>query len=502
MAAATSAGLQLGLLSDANIPFVGGLGGSGRLSSSSNVVPAVALKERRVSGQSASCSSSQLGEELTGTGAHRKSSRKASAKWLVSAKGLGGNFAGLVSGSDALPASSRNGPRSHRCYHAVVEEANAPVHSMDPTDDTQGGSFYTSESGSGSGSNNLFSVDNFSMTETPHILDSSNNYNFNIGGTHSAAEAVQLLAANQMGAQVLAAVQYQPQWVWFARSEEEERQVLDRVINGAIVGFVAAATLAKVFTIDHESWAGWTTFEIIRNVPGHNWSAYEAMLQTNPVFAKMCISGVVYSLGDWSAQYMEGKALLDFDRGRMMRSGLVGFCLHGSLSHYYYHFCEWLIPFKAWWVVPAKVAFDQTIWSGIWNSIYYTSLGLLRFEKPQAIWTELRSTFIPLLTAGWKLWPLAHIVTYGVMPVEQRLLWVDMVELVWVSILSMISNEKAEERRVEEEDKMLAAAGETAQSAALAVESAELETLSDIYWSPDSSEAGKGKEEDVAANVR
>lgn len=38
--------------------------------------------------------------------------------------------------------------------------------------------------------------------------------------------------------------------------------------------------------------------------------------------------------------------------------------------------------------------------------------------------------------AGWKLWPFAHLITYGVIPIEQRLLWVDCVELVWVTILS------------------------------------------------------------------
>lgn len=41
-----------------------------------------------------------------------------------------------------------------------------------------------------------------------------------------------------------------------------------------------------------------------------------------------------------------------------------------------------------------------------------------------------------LRQAGWKLWPFAHLITYGVIPVEQRLLWVDCVELIWVTILS------------------------------------------------------------------
>jgi len=123
-------------------------------------------------------------------------------------------------------------------------------------------------------------------------------------------------------------------------------------------------------------------------------------------------------------QCYEGKPLFEFDRTRVLRSGLVGFTLHGSLSHYYYQFCEVkinlcsvkiccinnglkakifslykaLFPFQEWWVVPAKVAFDQTVWSAIWNSIYFTVLGLLRFQSPADIFSEIKTTFLPMLT--------------------------------------------------------------------------------------------------------
>lgn len=50
------------------------------------------------------------------------------------------------------------------------------------------------------------------------------------------------------------------------------------------------------------SFQGWTLYEILRYAPQHNWSAYEEALKTNPVLAKMVISGVVYSVGDWIAQ--------------------------------------------------------------------------------------------------------------------------------------------------------------------------------------------------------
>ncbi|XP_039130719.1 uncharacterized protein LOC120267088 isoform X1 [Dioscorea cayenensis subsp. rotundata] len=233
--------------------------------------------------------------------------------------------------------------------------------------------------------------------------------------------------------------------------EDFDKQ-LDRAINAMIVLAAGTFAITKLLTIDHDYWHGWTLYEILRYAPQHNWTAYEEALKANPILAKMMISGVVYSLGDWIAQCYEGKPLFEFDRMRMFRSGLVGFTLHGSLSHYYYHFCEALFPFQDWWVVPAKVGFDQTVWAALWNSIYYVALGLLRLESPANIYTELKATFWPMLTAGWKLWPFAHLVTYGVIPVEQRLLWVDCVELVWVTILSTYSNEKSEARYAEASD--------------------------------------------------
>ncbi|KAI3928067.1 hypothetical protein MKW98_023668 [Papaver atlanticum] len=233
------------------------------------------------------------------------------------------------------------------------------------------------------------------------------------------------------------------------KREEDIEKLIDRSINATIVLAAGTFAITKLLTIDKDYWQGWTLFEILRYAPQHNWIAYEEALKTNPVLAKMMISGVVYSLGDWIAQCYEGKPIFEFDRARMFRSGIVGFSLHGSLSHYYYQFCEALFPFQDWWVVPAKVVFDQTVWSAVWNSIYFTVLGLLRFESPTTIIGELSATFWPMLTAGWKLWPFAHLITYGVVPLEQRLLWVDCVELVWVTILSTYSNEKSEGRVAE-----------------------------------------------------
>ncbi|KAJ8749206.1 hypothetical protein K2173_018679 [Erythroxylum novogranatense] len=223
-----------------------------------------------------------------------------------------------------------------------------------------------------------------------------------------------------------------------------QERLISRSINATIVLGFGTLVITKLLTIDHDYWHGWTLYEVIMYAPVHNWVAYEEALKENPVLAKMAISGIVYSIGDWIAQCYEGKSIFEFERMRMFRSGLVGFALHGSLSHYYYQLCEALLPTKSWWVVLAKAAVDQTVWAAVWNSIYFVLLGFLRLESPANIFAELRRTFWPVLTAGWKLWPFAHLITYGVIPLEQRLLWVDCVELIWVTILSTYSNEKKE----------------------------------------------------------
>ena len=70
------------------------------------------------------------------------------------------------------------------------------------------------------------------------------------------------------------------------------------------------------------------------------------------------------------------------------------------------------------------------------NNSYILLLGLMKFENPKTIWSDIKTSTIPLILSGLKLWPLAHCVTYGLIPVENRLLWVDFVEIFWVTILA------------------------------------------------------------------
>jgi protein Mpv17 len=187
-------------------------------------------------------------------------------------------------------------------------------------------------------------------------------------------------------------------------------------------------------------WHGWTALEIFNRVPVDLWNFYSKVLEESPILTKACTSATVYTIGDIISQRAEGKTVEELDQSRVLRSLTAGLVGHGPLSHFWYMICDGffgdVLHWTAWWAVFPKVVVDQLVWGTIWNSTYLMMLGLMKREKVDKILDDTRNSVVPLLLAGLKLWPAVHIVTYGLIPVENRLLWVDFVEIFWVIILA------------------------------------------------------------------
>ena len=173
-----------------------------------------------------------------------------------------------------------------------------------------------------------------------------------------------------------------------------------------------------------------------------NWERYAAAVVERPLVTKSIISGFVYALGDLIAQKVEGSSLSELDMRRVARSGALGLAFQAPIYHYYYELTEMALPTEGGLRnAVAKVMLDQTAAIATWNAIYFLVIGAMT-AKPLGETTELiKKSAWPLLVNGWKLWPAAHVVTYTVVPVEHRLLWVDFVEIIWVVILSFTGSQ-------------------------------------------------------------
>jgi protein Mpv17 len=212
------------------------------------------------------------------------------------------------------------------------------------------------------------------------------------------------------------------------------------IYSTASIVLIAVAVLNQVATVDANLMRGWTAQEMAVRIPVDNWQSYSAVLEKSPLATKAITSATVYTIGDFIAQRTEGVSMGALDRWRLLRSLLAGLVGHGPLSHVWYDISEDVfenvLHLRDWWGTIVKVAIDQTTWGPFWNNTYILLLGLMKMEKLENIWGEMKRTTIPLIVSGLKLWPLAHCITYGLIPVENRLLWVDLVEIIWVTILA------------------------------------------------------------------
>ena len=212
------------------------------------------------------------------------------------------------------------------------------------------------------------------------------------------------------------------------------------LVNNAILGTIALGILWQLTHIDAGVSRGWTPEEYAFRIPLDAWASYSEMLVRAPLFTKAATSATVYTVGDILAQRTEGKNMAELDRARTARCLIAGLIGHGPLSHFWYLTCDALfenvLHLTQWWSFLPKVALDQTTWGPIWNGTFIFMVGFMQGEKIGKLWDDVKRTAVPLITSGMKLWVPAHFITYGLIPMEDRLLWVDMVEILWVTILA------------------------------------------------------------------
>ncbi|THW49028.1 hypothetical protein D6D22_01860 [Aureobasidium pullulans] len=64
-------------------------------------------------------------------------------------------------------------------------------------------------------------------------------------------------------------------------------------------------------------------------------------------------------------------------------------------------------------------------------------MGIMKGRSPGEIGTALRTDTFPIIYASYKIWPLASVVNFALIPVEKRIVFLSAVGLVWGVFLSL-----------------------------------------------------------------
>lgn len=91
-------------------------------------------------------------------------------------------------------------------------------------------------------------------------------------------------------------------------------------------------------------------------------------------------------------------------------------------------------------VEAAKIFIDQTFYCFIYNMLYYVSTGMLKGHSLARTLSDFKDAAWRLQKAGWRLWPYVGLITHTIIPTQHKVLFVDAVEVVWVTYLSLSAN--------------------------------------------------------------
>lgn len=76
----------------------------------------------------------------------------------------------------------------------------------------------------------------------------------------------------------------------------------------------------------------------------------------------------------------------------------------------------------------------------VYNTIYTVLIGAFAARPPAKVWTDVRETWWPGMQASIRFWPIVHLLTFSpLIPLELKLLWIDLMEIVWISILARVN---------------------------------------------------------------
>lgn len=89
--------------------------------------------------------------------------------------------------------------------------------------------------------------------------------------------------------------------------------------------------------------------------------------------------------------------------------------------------------------ILARVALDQGVFAPTFIGIFLSSMAVLEGSSPKE---KLEKSYSSALTTNWMIWPFVQMIIFRFMPLEHRVLFVNVVSIGWNSYLSYLNSQK------------------------------------------------------------
>ena len=127
-------------------------------------------------------------------------------------------------------------------------------------------------------------------------------------------------------------------------------------------------------------------------------------------------------------QGVEEKGIDSHSLERTGRMALYGGCVFGPGATIWYQFLQRkiVLPGKPNLEIVARVLTDQTVFSSTNLFLFLSSMAIMEGSSPQE---KLKDSYLTALSKNWMLWPAVQFINFKFVPLEMRVLVVNIVSL-------------------------------------------------------------------------
>ncbi|CAM1503172.1 Fc.00g079480.m01.CDS01 [Cosmosporella sp. VM-42] len=89
----------------------------------------------------------------------------------------------------------------------------------------------------------------------------------------------------------------------------------------------------------------------------------------------------------------------------------------------------------------AKWFIDCITAGAIMNTVAFLILmGIMKGQAGSQIWSNIKTETIPIIVAGYKMWPIASIISFSFIPVHRRIVFLSFIGLIWGIYMSLVAS--------------------------------------------------------------
>ncbi|VEU33487.1 unnamed protein product [Pseudo-nitzschia multistriata] len=89
-----------------------------------------------------------------------------------------------------------------------------------------------------------------------------------------------------------------------------------------------------------------------------------------------------------------------------------------------------------------KLILDSTIFSSVTLTGYFTVRSILEGTGLKGASEKVRTRFLSSLFGAWRFWPLANAVNFWFVPMEYRVLYMNVLSVFWNGWLTFVNSKK------------------------------------------------------------